>query len=63
MIAGTTIVSTTNLKGIITSANQEFVDISGYSENELIGKNHNIVRHPDVPPAAFQDLCDTFQSG
>ncbi len=63
MKPGTTIVSTTNLKGIITSANQEFVDISGFSEKELIGKNHNMVRHPDVPAAAFQDLWETIQAG
>lgn len=57
------IVSKTNLKGILTYCNQSFMDISGYSEAELIGKNHNIVRHPDVPEAAFQDLWDTIREG
>jgi len=57
------IVSKTNLKGIITYCNQSFLDISGYSEAELVGKNHNIVRHPDVPEAAFQDLWDTIRAG
>jgi len=46
---GQTIVSHTNLKGVITYANKEFVGISGYSKDELLGKPHNIVRHPDMP--------------
>ncbi len=50
------LVSQTNLKGIITYANPDFVKISGYSESELIGKNHNLVRHPDMPREAFEDL-------
>jgi len=57
-----TLVSTTDLKGIITEVNPEFVAISGFSEQELIGKNHNIVRHPDMPEAAFKDLWDTVKS-
>ncbi len=58
-----TIVSTTDLKGILTSVNQDFVRISGYTEAELIGSNHNIVRHPDMPPAAFEDLWNTVKAG
>jgi len=58
-----TIISTTDIKGIITYANQGFIDIAGFSEEELIGKNHNIVRHPDMPPAAFQHLWDTIKAG
>ncbi len=57
------LVSTTDLKGIITEANADFVAISGFSEQELIGKNHNIVRHPDMPAAAFRDLWDTVKAG
>ncbi len=57
------IISTTDLKGIITYANEDFIDISGFSREELLGKNHNIVRHPDMPPAAFKDLWDTIQGG
>ena len=57
------LVSTTDLKGIITSANSEFIAMSGFSEQELIGKNHNIVRHPDMPEAAFKDLWETVKSG
>lgn len=58
-----TIISTTDTKGIITYVNQEFIEISGFTEEELIGQNHNIVRHPDMPPAAFKDLWDTVKSG
>lgn len=54
--ADANILTTTNSKGIITYVNQDFMDISGFSEDELVGKNHNIVRHPDMPPAAFADL-------
>ncbi|OMH33574.1 methyl-accepting chemotaxis protein [Motiliproteus sp. MSK22-1] len=57
------IVSKTDLKGLITYVNQEFVDISGFTEHELIGKNHNIVRHPDMPPEAFADLWATLLAG
>lgn len=60
---GKLIVSRTDPKGIITHANQAFVDMSGYNLNELIGANHNILRHPDMPAAAFQDLWDTIQGG
>ena len=59
----TVIISTTDLKGIITYANNDFIRISGFSNEELLGKNHNIVRHPDMPPEAFQDLWDTIKRG
>ena len=61
--AGKYLVSKTDLKGIITYANDAFVELSGFSADELIGKNHNIVRHPDMPPAAFQHLWDTINDG
>ena len=57
------IVSSTDLKGIITYANRKFCEIANYSRGELVGKNHNIVRHPDMPKAAFQELWDTIKSG
>ncbi|MFC3531172.1 methyl-accepting chemotaxis protein [Vogesella facilis] len=57
------IVTKTDLKGAITYANRAFIDISGYSEDELLGRNHNIVRHPDMPPEAFGDLWDTIKQG
>ena len=56
-------ISTTDLKGITRYANEDFISVSGYSEEELIGKNHNVVRHPDMPPAAFQNLWDTLKEG
>ncbi len=55
--------SRTDLKGKIIYANKAFCDVAGYSEEELIGKPHNIVRHPDMPAAAFADLWHTIQAG
>ncbi len=60
---GRYLVSKTDLKGIITYANDAFVEISGFSREELIGKSHNIVRHPDMPPQAFEDLWRTVKQG
>lgn len=60
---GVILVTKTNLKGAITYCNSEFIKISGFREDELIGASHNIVRHPDMPPAAFQDLWETVQAG
>lgn len=57
------IVSRTNLKGVIDYANKAFIDISGFTEAEVIGAPHNIVRHPDMPPEAFADLWDTLKAG
>ncbi len=57
------LVSKTDHKGIITYANPAFIAISGFTEQELIGRNHNLVRHPDMPAAAFQDLWDTVKAG
>ena len=55
------IVSRTDLSGTITYANETFLEISGYSKEELIGKKHNVVRHPDMPDTIFQDLWETLQ--
>jgi len=52
----TEIISTTDLKGIIDTANEDFMHISGFDTDEIIGKNHNTVRHPEMPPEAFADL-------
>ena len=60
--AGKYIVSRTDLKGIITYADDTFVEISGFSREELLGKNHNIVRHPDMPPAAFEWAWATLKA-
>jgi len=56
------IISRTDLQGIITYANETFCDISGYEEEELIGKSHNIVRHPDMPKDAFKDMWKTIEN-
>lgn len=60
---GKLIVSTTSPEGIITHVNRAFVEMSGYTEEELIGSPHSILRHPDMPPAAFKDLWDTIGRG
>ena len=60
---GQSIVSKTDLKGIITYCNPYFIEISGYEQAELIGKPHNLVRHPDMPEAAFADLWSTIKEG
>lgn len=57
------IVSKTDLKGKITYANDLFIQMSEYSENELIGAPHNILRHPDMPRAVFKLLWSSIQSG
>jgi aerotaxis receptor len=60
---GKLIVSTTDKDGIITHVNKAFVEMSGYTEDELIGSPHSILRHPDMPPAAFKNLWDTVNRG
>ncbi|PWQ97181.1 PAS domain-containing protein [Leucothrix pacifica] len=60
---GKLIVSRTNEAGIITHGNQSFVEMSGFTEDELIGQPHHILRHPDMPKAAFKDLWDTLARG
>jgi PAS domain S-box-containing protein len=63
LVDNSSIVSKTDLKGRITYINRDFIEISGFLESELIGQSHNIVRHPDMPPAAFKDLWDTVKAG
>ncbi|MDD5176158.1 MAG: PAS domain-containing methyl-accepting chemotaxis protein [Sterolibacterium sp.] len=60
---GRYIVSRTDLKGIITYGNDTFFDISGFMRDEMIGNSHNMVRHPDMPPQAFEDLWRTVKAG
>ena len=60
---GSILCSRTDVKGIITFANKTFVEISGFSMQELVGRSHNIVRHPDMPPETFQDLWETVKQG
>ena len=60
---GRSIISETNLKGEITFANRKFCEISGYTKQELIGKPHNIIRHPDMPKAAFEGMWNDLNLG
>ena len=60
---GAVLVSRTDAKGVIDYANGAFVRISGFTEEELLGRAHNIVRHPDVPPAVFADMWRTLRKG
>jgi aerotaxis receptor len=61
--AAMVLVSTTDPKGIITYCNKPFIEISGFTEAELVGTSHNLVRHPDMPAAAFKDLWSTLKQG
>ena len=58
-----TLMSTTDVNGNITYANATFIQVSGYSGDELVGQPHNIVRHPDMPAAAFADMWSTLKRG
>ncbi len=57
------LISKTDLRGVITYANEAFVKVSGYTLGELVGQPHNLVRHPDMPPEAFRELWQTIQAG
>jgi methyl-accepting chemotaxis protein/aerotaxis receptor len=59
----TLIVSRTDLKGRLTYFNDEFLQAAGFSETELMGQPHNIIRHPDMPPEAFENLWTTLKAG
>ncbi len=57
------IVSKTDLRGIITYTNDVFIRVSGYTEQELLGQPHNLIRHPEMPRCVFKLLWDTIQGG
>lgn len=57
------LVSSTDVKGKITFVNDEFCEIAGYSRDELLGEPHNLIRHPDVPPAVFADMWANLKQG
>jgi len=61
--SGRPVVSQTDLKGIITYTNSVFRALSGYEKGEMVGRSHNIVRHPDMPKSVFKDMWDTIQRG
>ena len=56
-------ITETDLKGCITYANRKFMEITGYSREELIGAPHSIIRHPKMPRAAFKEMWDTLHRG
>ena len=60
---GQTLVTKTDTKGTINYINNAFIDVAGYSEEELMGQPHNVIRHPDVPSEAFRDLWETIEKG
>ena len=60
---GISLYTRTNLKGIIEDVNDNFIEISGFSRDELIGQPHNIVRHPEMPPDAFADFWADLKTG
>lgn len=57
------LITTTDLRGKITAANEEFAEVAGYSLEELVGQPHNLIRHPDMPPGAFENLWETIRAG
>ncbi len=61
--AAQTLVSITDLQGRIVYCNPAFIDVSGYSRDELMGQPHNLIRHPDMPEEAFRDMWETIGSG
>jgi aerotaxis receptor len=60
---GSAIISQTDAKGIITFANRKFCEVSGYKASELIGQNHNIVRHPDMPKILYEKMWEKISDG
>ena len=62
-VQDTLVISTTDLQGVITYANDLFCKLTGYSRKELIGQPHNLVRHPSVPKEVYKDMWDTIQAG
>ena len=58
-----TLISVTDIKGRITYCNTDFIEVSGYTQDELLGQPHNLLRHPDMPGEAFRDFWDTIQKG
>ena len=60
---GRSLITETDLKGVITFVNRKFVEMTGYSKQEAIGHQHNILRHPDMPKAAFAGMWKVIKEG
>jgi len=60
---GKTLISETNILGIITYVNKQFCEVMGYSKEELLGQPHNIIRHPDMPHIVFQEMWNRIGQG
>ena len=60
---GRSLISETDTKGVITFVNRKFVEMSGYSKEEVIGQPHSILRHPDMPKAAFAEMWKVIKTG
>ena len=60
---GRSLISETDLKGVITFVNRKFVEMTGYSKEEALGEPHNILRHPDMPRAAFEQMWKVIREG
>ena len=60
---GRSLITETDLKGIITFVNRKFVEMTGYSKQEAIGESHNILRHPDMPKAGFEGMWKLIKEG
>ena len=60
---GTTMITETDKEGLITFANRKFVQMSGYEKGELIGRSHNIMRHPDMPKKIFKEMWASIRQG
>lgn len=63
LFTGSSIISQTDSKGVITFANRKFCEVSGYSVDELVGQAHHIVRHPDMPKSIFTKMWDVISTG
>ncbi len=60
---GRSLISETDLKGVITFVNRKFVEMTGYSKEEALGEPHNLLRHPDMPRAAFEQMWKVIREG
>ncbi len=63
MFDGRSLISETDLKGVITFVNRKFVEMTGYSKQEAVGQPHSILRHPDMPKAAFEGMWRLIKEG